>query len=265
MPSVKKESNSKVEGLSKREDKKSINIRWNSGLFFQIGLVISMLFVFLVVESNLGFSELTYSINERKELNEVALKNFVVEVIPEKKVVEKQVVKERKPIEPVASNKFKEMDNTSILKETDLAKTEVDFNKASTTPKKSIVEIPADNSNKNILTVDNVPIFPGCEYLKTNDERKSCLNDKVNAFINRKFNVDKFSDKYAGRKNRIDVQFTVDSNGQIVNIKTRAPFEDLGLEAKRVIENLPKMIPGYHNNHAVDVIYSVPIMLNIDY
>ncbi|HAT67982.1 MAG TPA: hypothetical protein DCS66_25845, partial [Flavobacteriaceae bacterium] len=88
VPSVKKESRSKVEGLSKREEKKRINIRWNSGLFFQIGLIISMLFVFLIVESNLGFSEMAYVIPDKKELKEVALKNYVIDVFPVEKIAE---------------------------------------------------------------------------------------------------------------------------------------------------------------------------------
>ena len=82
MPSVKMESKSKVEGLSKREEKKRINIRWNSGLFFQIGLIISMLFVFLIVESNFGIGEAEFQFPKERELNEIALKNYVVEVIP---------------------------------------------------------------------------------------------------------------------------------------------------------------------------------------
>ncbi|HAT67587.1 MAG TPA: hypothetical protein DCS66_23815, partial [Flavobacteriaceae bacterium] len=104
-----------------------------------------------------------------------------------------------------------------------------------------------------------------CENLSTNSERKACLNEKINAFISRKFDIDKFSDKYAGKKNRIDVQFTVDSRGEIVNIKTSNPNEDLNTEAKRVIGHLPKMIPAKHENELVEVIYTVPIMVNIEH
>lgn len=264
MPSVKKESRSKVEGLSKREEKKRINIRWNSGLFFQIGLIISMLFVFLVVESNLGFSEMAYKISEKKELNEIALKNYVVEVIPVEKIDKSTaVVKERTPIKPVVSSKFKPVDNISKQKEDKTAPTEVDQGASIDKP---VVTEPTTKipDMKNIFSVENAPIFPGCENLSTNDERKACLNDKINAFISRKFNIDKFSDKYAGKKNRIDVQFTVDSRGDISDIKTRTPFEDLSEEAKRVISSLPKMIPGKHENRIVNVVYTVPIMVNIE-
>ena len=265
VPSVKKEGRSKVEGLSKREEKKRINIRWNSGLFFQIGLIISMLFVFLIVESNLGFSEMAYVIPDKKELNEVALKNYVVEIIPVKQIDKpKEVVKERTPIKPISSNKFKAVENISKQIEGKTASTEVD---PSATIEKPVVGIPEiiKPETKNMLSVENAPIFPGCENLLTNNERKACLGEKINAFINKKFNIDKFSEKYAGKKNRIDVQFTVDSRGNVVDILTRSPYADLGVEAKRVIGNLPKMIPGRHDNQLVDVIYTVPITLNIEH
>ncbi|MEZ4858883.1 MAG: energy transducer TonB [Flavobacteriaceae bacterium] len=265
VPSVKKESTSKVEGLSKREVKKRINIRWNSGLFFQIGLIISMLFVFLVVESNLGFSEIAYNLPEKRELNEVALKNYVVEVIPVKQIDKpKEVVKERRPVRQVASTKFKPVDNISKQIEDKSPTTEIDQNTPIDKPMVITTEVKKPEA-ENMFSVENVPIFPGCENLSSNEERKQCLNEKINAFINRKFDINKFSDKYAGKKNRIDVQFTVDTKGEITNIKTRTPFEDLSNEAKRVIANLPKMTPGKHQNQLVDVIYSVPIMLNIEY
>ncbi|MEZ4777808.1 MAG: hypothetical protein R2786_00295 [Flavobacteriaceae bacterium] len=264
MPSVKKGSTSKVEGLSKREEKKRINIRWNSGLFFQIGLIISMLLVFLIVESNFGIGEADFQLPKERELKEIALKNYVVEVIPEKKVVVKEVVKKREPQKPIVSNKFKEMDNTTVEKESQTAPTEVDPNTPikNTVPALSEAEKP---SKTTLMMVQNAPIFPGCESLSTEKERRACLDEKINTFIGRKFNTDKFSEKYAGKNNRIDVQFTVDSKGEIVDIKARSAYEDLGLEAKRVIGSLPKLTPGKHNDQWVEVVYTVPISLNIEY
>lgn len=265
IPSVKKESRSKVVVLSKREEKKRINIRWNSGLFFQIGLIISMLIVFLIVESNLGFSEMAYGIPNKKELKEVVLQNYVVNVIPIEKIDKpKEVVKERKPIKQVASNKFKAVENISKQNEVETAPKEMDPEPSIENPVESTPTV-KNPEIKNLISVDNAPIFPGCENLSTNSERRDCLNEKINAFISRKFDIDKFSDKYAGKRNRIDVQFTVDSKGEIVNIKSNNPNEDLNTEAKRVISHLPKMIPAKHENQWVDVVYTVPIMVNIEH
>ena len=42
--------------LSKREDKKRVNIPWNHGMFFQIGLIVSLIAVFFVMESSINYS-----------------------------------------------------------------------------------------------------------------------------------------------------------------------------------------------------------------
>ena len=52
LPSVKNASGTETKVLSKREEKKRINIRWNSGLLFQVGLAASLIICFLVIESD---------------------------------------------------------------------------------------------------------------------------------------------------------------------------------------------------------------------
>lgn len=266
MPSVRKESKSKVEGLSKREIKKRINIRWNSGLFFQFGLIISMLLVFLIVESNLGLSAMAYTpFEERVSWEEPTFTKYRLEDnIPKQVVKVKEVPKERKLVKPILSNKLTQVDNTSTQMESPSEPSEVNPESTNASTSTSTSESPIIEK-KSIFNVQNAPIFPGCESLSTEKERRVCLDEKINAFIGRKFNSEKFLDKYAGKKNRIDVQFTVDSKGDIVDIKTRAAYEDIGLEAKRVIGSLPKFTPGKHNDQWVEVVYTVPISLNIEY
>ena len=54
LPSIKNSDGTETKVLSKREQKKRINIRWNSTLFFQIGLVITLLFTLVVMEMKIG-------------------------------------------------------------------------------------------------------------------------------------------------------------------------------------------------------------------
>ena len=266
MPSVKKGRNSKVEGLSKREEKKKINIRWNSGLYFQIGLIISMLLVFLIVESNLGIGAMAYGPKkEREPWVEPAVTKFTLEDIKPIEVEKpKTVEKERKPVKTVQSNQFTQVVNTSTSTESPTEPSEVDP-EGTIAPSTAVATVPSKTEKKFLFNVQSAPIFPGCESLQTEQERRACLDEKINAFIGRKFNSEKFSDKYAGKKNRIDVEFTVDAKGEIVDIKTRSAYEDLGLEARRVIGSLPKLTPGKHNNQQVEVVYTVPISLDIKY
>jgi protein TonB len=58
---------------------------------------------------------------------------------------------------------------------------------------------------------------------------------------------------------RISVQFIIDKNGMVTNIKARAPHPRLQKEAIRIIKLLPKMSPGRQRNKAVNVRYNLPI------
>src|SRR5690606_2941080 len=37
--------------------------------------------------------------------------------------------------------------------------------------------------------IEQVPVFPGCEELPSNEERKKCMTDKVSEFVARNFNT----------------------------------------------------------------------------
>ncbi len=47
------------------------------------------------------------------------------------------------------------------------------------------------NGNQTIILdlVEQVPIFPGCEKLSTNGERKACMSEKISKLVQRKFNT----------------------------------------------------------------------------
>lgn len=67
--------------------------------------------------------------------------------------------------------------------------------------------------------------------------------------------------KKAGTEGRVTVQFVVEKDGSISNVKTiRGISPDLDQEAIRVISQMPKWQPGMHHGEAVRVKYTVPIM-----
>ena len=64
-------------------------------------------------------------------------------------------------------------------------------------------------------------------------------------------------------KQKIYVNFTINKEGEIVDVKARSTHKILADEAKRVTKLLPKMKPGKQNGQAVNVNYSLPILLDI--
>ncbi|WP_223551852.1 M56 family metallopeptidase [Aestuariivivens sp. NBU2969] len=114
--------------------------------------------------------------------------------------------------------------------------------------------------------IEDVPIFPGCENLVTNVEKRQCMSEKIQEFVARKFNTELANDLGLKGRQRINVVFKIDRFG-VVNlneIRARAPHKDLEEEAIRVINALPKMIPGNQKGKEVTVPYSLPIIFEVE-
>jgi len=107
-------------------------------------------------------------------------------------------------------------------------------------------------------TIEEVPVFPGCEG--TEAELRKCLQENITKHVGANFNSDLANSLglEAGTK-RIFVMFKIDEEGNISEVKARAPHKDLVEEAKRVINTLPKMTPGKMEGKPVSVKYSLPI------
>ena len=112
-------------------------------------------------------------------------------------------------------------------------------------------------------TVDQVPVFPGCEHLATNDEKRQCMSKAVQKFVNRNFNTAIADSLGLTGRQRINVIFKIDTKGDIVGVRSRAPHPALETEAIRVIESLPKMAPGKQRGKNVVVPYSLPIIFQV--
>ena len=112
--------------------------------------------------------------------------------------------------------------------------------------------------------IDQVPLFPGCESLSSNDEQKKCMSQKIQEHVIANFNSDMGKEVGLTGVNRVIVQFKIDKKGEIVDVKARAPHPKLKEEAIRVIKSIPQMIPGKQKGKAVGVMYSLPIVFEVN-
>jgi len=119
-----------------------------------------------------------------------------------------------------------------------------------------IVEVPFN-------TIENVPTLPECETLKTNEERKKCMSQFVSKHVAKNFNTDIADSLGIKGKQRIFVQFKIDREGQVIDIKTRASHGVLEKEAYRVINMLPRFTAGTQKGKKVVVPYALPIIFQI--
>jgi protein TonB len=250
--------------ISKREDKKGVNIAWSHSLFFQIGLIVSLIAVFLAIESSIRYvekaevSEVDYYLEEP-----YVLTDFVIDIPEKVKIPQITEIKRPEAVKPKQVSTLIEIipDNYTIV---DTPVAAVDIPVISKTPADRKTEIPVDYGTKNMLNVEFVPVFPGCESLISNTEKIACMSERISKFIRTKFRGDRFSGLNSGEKQRIDVQFKIDRFGDITDVVARAGNSQLEDEGIRVVSGLPKMIPGKQGNTSVDVVYSVPIIFIVE-
>ena len=122
---------------------------------------------------------------------------------------------------------------------------------------------PVDSKPHNLINVEFVPVFPGCEVMATNAEKIDCMSSKINTFVNKNFRKELLEDLQPNQTHRIYVNFKIDSNGFVTDVVANSHNAKLKKEAQRVINNLPSMRPGKQGNKNVEVLYSVPIAFNI--
>lgn len=111
--------------------------------------------------------------------------------------------------------------------------------------------------------IDEVPILESCKDLQTQKERKVCMSKEISKHVNRNFNTSIGDSLGLVGKQRMNVIFKIDKNGDVTDIRARAPHPKLEEEAIRVIKTLPKFIPGKHKGEAVIVPYSLPIIFQV--
>lgn len=254
--SIAGQSNAKVQ----KSQKHDANLQKNSMLYFQIGLILCLLGTYGLFEMEFEKKEVRISeIAQIEDISEIHVKNYVVEteVQIEKQVKQQtQVLTDKPPV--IVENEFDIVDNPI-----DLVKPEILNNPIAVSNIEDFEEPIEIEKPFNMINVEVVPIYPGCEKATTNSERVKCMSNKLGKLVQRKFNTDLATDLGLSGLLKIDVQFKIDKNGQITEIKTRAPLQQLENEAERVVNKIPKMTPGKQRDEPVSVLYNLPIMFQV--
>ena len=239
--------------------KKEVNLKDNQALFFQIGLIVVMLFVLFALEFKTSIPN-----PEAPQVMDVALSDFtdappVVRVEREKpEPIKKTPVSKTLPPKVIPDEKDV-IDPDEIFKPTT-----TDISESLSADDLSPEPEPEEIEEYNLETVERVPIYPGCEGLSTNAERKACLQEHLKTLITRNFDTDAVQSYAKNGLNRISVQFTVDQNGKVTDIKTRAANSQLEREAQRVLSKVPQMQAGSKAGKKVKVIYAQPILFKVE-
>ena len=253
--SIADQSNAKMQ----KSQKHDANLQKNSTLYFQIGLILCLLGTYSLFEMKFETKRIVIPVIESSdEIAEVYI-NYVPEpVVKIEQQVEQQsqLLVDKPPV--IVKN-----DIEIVVAKVDLIKPEI-FKKPVDVGSLGDIEKPIEEIPIfNMKDVEVVPIYPGCEKATTNNERIKCMSKKLGKLIQRKFNTDLAGNLGLSGVQKIDVQFKIDKNGQITEIKTRAPIQQLEDEAKRVVNKIPQMTPGKQRNVPVSVMYNLPIIFQV--
>jgi protein TonB len=230
------------------------NLENYSKLFMQLGLVLALLVTYLAIEKK------TYD-RVIEDLGPV-----VLNIEDEEQTVEIEQVKppEVKTPPPPTPDKIEVVEDEEEVEETVIESTETNEDEAIEI--EEIIEVVEEEEvmeDVPFAIIEDVPVFPGCKGNKA--QLRECLQDKITKHVNKKFNSDLASDLgLAPGVKRIFVVFKIDKNGNIVDVMARAPHKRLQEEAIRVVNSLPKMIPGKQRGIPVGVKYSLPIAFKVE-
>lgn len=234
----------------KKNPKADLNKR--TVLFLQLGLIIVLLLAYLIINwrnknhSAEAIVQPTYETPEEETIPLTELRTTPPPKLPKAPEIIDIVPDDiDKPEDKIASTESTQEEPSKVE---DIVEAE---------PEETIETIPVD-------FIQQVPVFPGCESLTTNEERKACMNDEISRFVNSHVDTDLASELGLSGRNRVIVLFKIDTQGNVVDIQSRAPHPGLEQEAKRVISALPKMKPGRQGNKPVNVSYALPIIFNVE-
>jgi protein TonB len=221
--------------------------------FFQIGLIVMLFITWQAIEwktydkTLLDIGQLNL---EEDDEEEIPITEFIPPPPPP-------------PPPPPAPEIIDVVDDDEEIEETIIESTE-------TSQFEEIVEIETikeaveEIMDVPFAVIENVPVYPGCENRRTNDERRACMSEQIDTFVRRNFNTELANDLGLTGRQTIRLQFKIDTKGNVVEVLARAPHPRLEAEAKRVIERLPKMTPGKQRGKAVNVMYALPIIFQVE-
>jgi protein TonB len=235
----------------KKNPKSDLNRR--SMIFFQIGMVLMLFITWRAIENK------TY---EKAEINQdmLNLGDDLEEDIP---ITDMNIPPPPPPPPPPAPEVIEVIEDEADIEETIIESAEVN-QEEEIMEIEEIEEAEEEIADVPFAVIENVPVYPGCEKKRSNAEKKKCMSEKVQKFVQKKFNTELAGDLGLEGRQRIAVQFKIDKNGDVVNVRARAPHPKLEQEAVKVVKALPKMVPGRQRGTAVGVLYSLPILFQVE-
>ncbi len=236
----------------KKNPKADMNRR--STLFFQIGMIL-MLFI--------AWQAIEWKTYDKSDLDAgmVDVGDDLEEEVP---ITQQLTPPPPPPPPPPAPEVIEVVEDEEEVEETIIESTEASQEEEIVEVEEIVEEeVEEEIADVPFAVIENVPIYPGCENESGNNAKKKCMSEKVQRFVQKKFDTELANDLGLDGKQRIFVQFKINKSGNVVDVRARAPHPRLEREAVEVVKSLPKMTPGKQRGKSVGVLYSLPILFQV--
>ena len=231
----------------KKNPQKDLNKK--SGTFFVIGLLLVLAMVYTALEWK--------SFDPINQID-VALNKVDDSIIEEATIIELKATPPPKP--KVLPIEIEIIEDDEPIIETEVIASEVDTDTKIVDP--SDFEVIEEPEEVKVIwtTIEEVPIFPGCESA---EDKRACFNEMMQKHIRKNFRYPELAQEM-GIQGRVNTQFMINNDGTIGAIQKRGPHDVLEKEAVRILSKLPKMTPGKQRGSAVKVSFAIPITFKLE-
>lgn len=230
----------------KKNPQKDLNKK--SGMFFVIGLllVLGMVYTALEWKSFDPLKEYEVAFNKTDESIDEEIPVFELEATPP-------------PKPPALPTEIEIVEDDDPIEETEVISIEV--NTETEVIDASDFEVIEEEEEVKVIwsTIEEVPVFPGCENEK---DKRACFNEMMQKHIRKNFRYPELAQEM-NIQGRVNTTFMINNDGTIGTIQKRGPHDVLEKEAVRILSKLPKMTPGKQRGSAVKVSFAIPITFKL--
>ena len=236
----------------------------NSFIFFQIGLIATMLVVLFVLEFN-------FELKPKKAVVPETITTIDISVPTNFKIIPKMnPIAENKPnAQPKYTNQFKETTKEvpkDKVKPVDNTPKDLDTNAPKEPVSENLIkEVPSTKpETPTVLNVEELPMFPACRGLSRNEQLK-CFEEQMSKAVAKNAEYPEI-DRENGKQGRALISFIIDENGKIIDVKAldnKNATPEMKIAAEKAVRKVSKLTPAKQGGKPVRIKYVIPVSFRL--
>nr|WP_314560174.1 energy transducer TonB [uncultured Capnocytophaga sp.] len=167
------------------------------------------------------------------------------------------------PPAPTVVETVEVVENNTNIQETAIASNE-------TTKEEKVVEVkqiqtPVEEDipiDVPFTIIEDKPMFEACKNVPKPEQPK-CFKENLDKHVAKTFQYPQAAMEM-GTQGRVNVSFRINTDGSVTVLGVRGPDKLLEAEARRIIEKLPKLIPGKQRGKPTPVTFGYPISFKLE-